>query len=1264
MESGKDDPNPNSMAFGRLDRMELENFKSYGGKVVVGPFMGFNAVVGTNGSGKSNLMDAISFVLGVRTSQLRGNQLRDLVYRNLSDPADNARNRKATVKLFYKRGNAASEETIVFARTVTLSGSSEYRVNKKVMSLEKYNRELAKIGILVKARNFLVFQNEVEGIASKSPSELTELFEDVSGSAEFKNAYRDAEAEKDSAEEQVTTHWQKRKGMAAEKRQYKQQKEEAEKYQRLQAEVAKLKTMQVMFQLFHLDNEIEACKHDASDAENELDKRRDSLKEKHDVLMKTKEEVNGLDKCRMQQERKLKRLQDEIDKFRPQEVRYKTEISGAKRRMKGDERNLEKAREHASNRSSVVDSLDEELTIVEAEITELKKQIDDTEHSHVSAASMAEYRSLKEVAATRTSALQQAATVAEKSCSSAAKQRDAATSRYEELKRRYDAALNDFNTYTQRNEELGQSVYDARSDLDKLSTEKRRLSEAGGERERARRELERTVQQASQALRDVKADKNESARERAFNAALESMQRLFPGVLGRLSDLCKPTQPRYREAIAVVFGKLMNAIVVDNDRTGSECISFMKDQRAGMATFIPLQSIRPKPVEEALRRLGGTARLVVDVVDHNESIAKAVQYAAANAVVCDTLDEARRIRYDDGRKVKICSLDGTLINKAGFMTGGTSRSTRDRAAQWDRSEIEALKRKRAEAQDELNAMGPAASDRRSIAALAEKIDGIHRRVSILELDRNDAESRASAAKNESQTCERDISLLEKQVRSTEDTLAKAKTEFETIQGKLHGLENELFGDFAQRHGIDTVQEFESKFVQRADNLRERLLMLETKQSNISSRLKYESSTSSGNVVERLKGKIAEHEAQIVRVETSLENLLSKRSELLSRAEGLQEQITKTSEEREEKYAALRDRRQEFRRGKDAINELETSLSHQRSSIDHLRSKRQKILTDARVAQIHVCLSDECTNDCTIRAELAGPSTRSIPTQRSRRSDDMEIDQTNDIQDDSQDSVQAVISYSMLPSTLQGSANANADVRARKLSEMAESVASITAKLDSMAPNMRAKEHMADVASKLAHTDREADKARDRAQKANASFQDIISKRESAFRQCFDHVAGKINEIYKQLTMSTTYTMGGTAYLSLEQQGEPYLGGIKYNAMPPTKRFRDMDQLSGGERTVAALALLFAIHDYRPSPFFVLDEIDAALDNLNVGKVSNYIRSRSSDLQTIVISLKDAFFEKADMLVGIYRDQEVNSSRLLTLDLREYPDDQQVPPSAV
>lgn len=154
--------------------------------------------------------------------------------------------------------------------------------------------------------------------------------------------------------------------------------------------------------------------------------------------------------------------------------------------------------------------------------------------------------------------------------------------------------------------------------------------------------------------------------------------------------------------------------------------------------------------------------------------------------------------------------------------------------------------------------------------------------------------------------------------------------------------------------------------------------------------------------------------------------------------------------------------------------------------------------------------------------------------------------------------------------------------------------------------------------------------------------------------CFKHVSEKIDLIYKELT-SGSFSMGGTAYLSLENQEEPYLEGIKYHAMPPMKRFRDMDQLSGGEKTIAALALLFAVHSYRPSPFFILDEVDAALDNANVQKIASFLKNKADkgEMQLIVISLKSSLYEQSESLVGVYRNNEVNSSNVLTLKLDAY-----------
>lgn len=181
-----------------------------------------------------------------------------------------------------------------------------------------------------------------------------------------------------------------------------------------------------------------------------------------------------------------------------------------------------------------------------------------------------------------------------------------------------------------------------------------------------------------------------------------------------------------------------------------------------------------------------------------------------------------------------------------------------------------------------------------------------------------------------------------------------------------------------------------------------------------------------------------------------------------------------------------------------------------------------------------------------------------------------------------------------------------------------------------------------------------DKAKESSTKAAQTFQAVKEKRTKLFNDAYDHIDSALKTIYTDMTKSSKHPLGGNAYLSLDDTDEPYKGGLKFNAMPPMKRFRDMEQLSGGEKTVAALALLFSIHSFKPAPFFVMDEVDAALDNVNLRKVCNYIQRRSqSDFQCIVISLKDVFYEHSQSLVGICRDVGTNSSRTLTLDLTKF-----------
>ena len=206
---------------GRLLRLELENFKSYNGRSTIGPFHRFTAIIGPNGSGKSNLMDAISFVCGIASKHLRSIVLSDLIS-NVSQK-DHGKQLTCSVTLVYECTENEMEECaegqeMYFTRKISSTGHGSYAFNGKETTFEKYMLYLKSIGILTKARNFLVFQGDIENMANKKPLELTKLFEMISTSEEMSSEYKECLLEKNRAEEDTIFAYQKKKGLLAERK--------------------------------------------------------------------------------------------------------------------------------------------------------------------------------------------------------------------------------------------------------------------------------------------------------------------------------------------------------------------------------------------------------------------------------------------------------------------------------------------------------------------------------------------------------------------------------------------------------------------------------------------------------------------------------------------------------------------------------------------------------------------------------------------------------------------------------------------------------------------------------------------------------------------------------------------------------------------------------------------------------------------------------------------------------------------------------------
>uniref|UniRef100_A0A7N0UUA8 RecF/RecN/SMC N-terminal domain-containing protein n=1 Tax=Kalanchoe fedtschenkoi TaxID=63787 RepID=A0A7N0UUA8_KALFE len=347
---------------GKIHHLELENFKSYKGSQYIGPFYDFTAVIGPNGAGKSNLMDAISFVLGVRTGQLRGAQLRDLIYA-YDDKEKEQSGRRAFVRLVYQMDTGAE---LRFTRTITGSGGSEYRLDNSVVTWDEYNAKLKSLGILVKARNFLVFQGDVESIASKNPKELTVLLEQISGSEELKSDYETLEQQKATAEENSALVYQRKRTITLERKQKKEQKLEAERHLKLQEDLKSLKRDYCLWQLLNIEKDI-------SKISEELEAEKSVIE---DIKEQKKSYENEANKKNKEQHGYLK----EIARLEYEQKRdIASQITKLEASLKALENQLKEIKDKEDNAKKAMEETIGEINAWKEKVQQLKSEVEESE---------------------------------------------------------------------------------------------------------------------------------------------------------------------------------------------------------------------------------------------------------------------------------------------------------------------------------------------------------------------------------------------------------------------------------------------------------------------------------------------------------------------------------------------------------------------------------------------------------------------------------------------------------------------------------------------------------------------------------------------------------------------------------------------------------------------------------------------------------------------------------------------------------------------
>ncbi|KAF4096590.1 hypothetical protein G5714_022559 [Onychostoma macrolepis] len=1184
-------------------------------------------------------MDAISFVLAEKTSNLRVKTLKDLIHgAPVGKPAAN----RAFVSMVYCEDNG---DECTFTRVI-IGSSSEYRINSKVVGLSDYSEELEKLGILIKARNFLVFQGAVESIAMKNPKERTTLFEEISRSGELAQEYDRRKKEMVKAEEDTQFNYHRKKNIAAERKEAKQEKEEAERYQRLKDEVVRAHVQLQLFKLYHNEAEIEKLNRELSQRNREIEKDRKKMDHVEEELKEKKKELGRMMREQQNVEKEIKEKDAELNQKRPQYIKAKENTAHKIKKLEVARKSLQNAQKMYKKRKADIEELDREQGAVEMARQEFEERMEEEAQSQGQDLTLEEnqvkqYHRLKEEASKRAATLAQELEKFNRDQKADQDRLDLEERKKIETEAKIKQKIREIEENQKRIEKLEDYIATSRQSLDEQRRMEEELTEEVELAKRRIDEINMELNQVMEQLGDARIDRQENSRQQRKAEIMESIKRLYPGsVYGRLIDLCQPTQKKYQIAVTKVLGKNMDAIIVDSEKTGRDCIQYIKEQRGEPETFLPLDYLEVKPTDEKLRELRG-AKLVIDVIRYEPPhIKKALQYACGNALVCENVEDARRIAFGGPYRHKTVALDGTLFQKSGVISGGAS-DLKAKARRWDEKAVDKLKEKKEKLTEELKEQMKAKRKEAELRQVQSQAHGLQMRLKYSQSDLEQTKTRhLSLNMQEKSKLESELANFCPRINDIKRIIQSRERDITELRDRMNLVEDEVFVEFCLEIGVRNIREFEEEKVKRQNEIAKKRLEFETQKTRLAIQLDYEK-----NQLKEDQEKVTMWEQTVKKDENEIERLKKEEhrhmkiiDETMAQLQDLKNQHLTKKGEVNDKNREMEEIRKKLGSANKELTQLQKEVTAIETKLEQKRSDRHNLLQACKMQDIKLPLKSGTMDDIS-QGEGSSQVEDSISSAKASSSVHakealIEIDYSN-LNEDLKDSLsEEEIKAEM--NTLQ-----------QRLNEQQSILQRISA------PNMKAMEKLESVRDKFQETSDEFEAARKRAKKAKQAFEQIKKERFDRFNACFESVATNIDEIYKALSRNTS----AQAFLGPENPEEPYLDGINYNCVAPGKRFRPMDNLSGGEKTVAALALLFAIHSYKPAPFFVLDEIDAALDNTNIGKVANYIKDQSvQNFQAIVISLKEEFYTKADSLIGVYPEQgDCVISKVLTFDLSQYLD---------
>ena len=1175
----------------RLKELEIQGFKSFPDrtKITIGP--GITGVVGPNGSGKSNISDAIRWVMGETSSkQLRGaGKMEDVIFGGTQTRGAMG---FASVSLTIDNsdhGLAMDADEVTIGRRYYRSGESEYTINGQNVRLKDVYELLLDTG-LGRDGYAIVGQGRIAEIVAAKSNERREIFEEASGIARFRYRKNEAERRLAAAEgnlerlRDILGELEGRVGPL---------KRDSEKAQKFLEYSATRKSLEITLWVDSIRRAQEAVRdqqrrYEAAESDygrlskqlDEFDARTEALRAEAQKLMLDVEQANAdiraLTEAGAGRDSALAVLRNENEHARAQIAEAEAEQARAGEGAKGIEAETAEHEAAIQTLRAAVAKADEQLAGLRGRLNALEQQaLQSGQRQDVLNAAIARQQEVATACKVQAASLESSLSASQTQLDALRTQAGAAGAAAEKLAAERAAAAEAL----QKAEENVTRCDNIKSGLAlKLESRRRQQAEAAEALQKADRDRSNTAQRI-RILEDL--EKNLDGYQQSVKAVMRAAEaRRLRGIIGPVAGILT-VRKGYETAIETALGFALQNLVVENERDARAAIAFLKESRAGRATFLPLDTVQGHRFTGPLT---GTAEVAADLVEVDARYQNIVDNLLGRIIVVDDLTEASAVAKRLSYRNRIVTLDGQVVNAGGSFTGGsTARSagvfTRKQELDELREKLATLDKRRAEAERETSARKAEVDNLAAQVAGAESesVNAASARLrASLELERLDAAVAEGAAAAQRRKAEID---------ALTETLQKDKAARAQADNARVAAEAEL-----------------ERYTAELQTLGESSGTLTAEREQITADL-------NAAQLERLT-----HEKDIGLHEASLETLRSRSGEAAARARELEAAITAANATLEANAAKAEAIERERAEAKGKIAAAEQAIR------DANAARLEKEAEITRLGQENRALTDE-------RERMGGEMARLAER---RAAAEAERDDT---------AAKLWEEYQLTENEAKAQC-----VEFTTVTELRRQVAEVRGKIRALGNvNVGAIDEYKEVKERYDFLKAQVGDVERSKTELTRMIAELCQEMEEMFKKSFQEINRNFGRIFRELFG------GGRARLYLSDEGNILDSGIEIEVSPPGKVIRNLSALSGGEQALVAISIYFAILEVNPSPFCILDEIEAALDDVNVTRYAQYLRRMTERTQFIVITHRRGTMEAADVLYGVTM-QEDGVSKLLRLDL--------------